>query len=83
MQLETRERPPAPVAPSVHRRALITWLAIFPLVLAGQVLLQPLTDGWPLVLRTLLLTLVVVPAAAYVVIPSLFKLNARLTRRLP
>ncbi|WP_216844072.1 hypothetical protein [Phytoactinopolyspora alkaliphila] len=67
--------------PSIHRRALITWLAIFPLVCLGQVGLSPVVDELPLVVSALILTVVVVPVAVYVVVPFLLKANARISRR--
>ncbi|MGF6822012.1 antibiotic biosynthesis monooxygenase (ABM) superfamily enzyme [Microbacterium sp. ZKA21] len=64
----------APTAPvSVHVRALITWIAIFPLVTIGLYALAPLTEGWPVALRALVLTLVVVPLSVYVVVPQLLR----------
>ncbi|MGI5349532.1 hypothetical protein ACQEU8_15220 [Streptomyces sp. CA-250714] len=70
--------PPTPAAPSVHRRALITWLAVYPTITVALGLLGPATATMPLPLRTLILTAVVVPVSAYVLIPALFKANARL-----
>lgn len=70
-----------PAAPSVHVRAVITWLAIFPLVAVGMVALAPITDSWHPVLRALVLTLVVVPAAVYVVVPQLMRGYGALRRR--
>lgn len=74
-------RPVPPPAPSVHRRALITWLAIFPLVTLAQIGLAPLLGGLPIVLGTAVLTAVVVPVAVYLVLPMLLRLNARLSAR--
>ncbi|AJT66567.1 hypothetical protein T261_4930 [Streptomyces lydicus] len=72
----------APAAgPSIHRRALITWLAIYPTVTVVLGLLGPATAELPLLVRTLILTGIVVPVAAYVLIPALMKANAALTRR--
>jgi antibiotic biosynthesis monooxygenase (ABM) superfamily enzyme len=71
----------APPAPSIHVRAVITWLAIFPLVAVGMMVVAPLTDGWHPVLRALVLTLVVVPSAVYVVLPRLFAGYGAVLRR--
>ncbi|AJC61455.1 hypothetical protein [Streptomyces sp. 769] len=72
-------------APSIHRRALITWLAAYPTITLALGLLGPLTAHLPLLLRTLTLTLtltaIVVPIAAYALIPALMKANAALTQR--
>ncbi|MFC6356000.1 hypothetical protein [Luethyella okanaganae] len=67
--------------PSVHVRAAITWLAIFPLVAVGMTLLGPVTDTWHPVLRALVLTLIVVPIAVYLVVPRLFAGYGEITRR--
>jgi antibiotic biosynthesis monooxygenase (ABM) superfamily enzyme len=71
--------PPAP--PSVHVRAVITWIAIFPLVAIGLTVMGPLTEGWHPVLRALVLTLIVVPLAVYVVVPRLLGLYLRTRAR--
>jgi hypothetical protein len=71
---------PAP-APSVHVRAAVTWLAIFPLVAVGLAVLGPVAEDWNPVLRALVLTLVIVPSAVYVVVPALLSLYGRIARR--
>ena len=71
----------APLLPSIHVRALITWLAIFPLVSVSMVTIGPLMEGWNPVLRAFILTLLVVPAAVYVVVPRLFVVYGMLARR--
>jgi antibiotic biosynthesis monooxygenase (ABM) superfamily enzyme len=74
----------APIAPpSVHVRAAITWLAIFPLVAIGMMLMAPFTESWHPVLRALVLTLVVVPLAVYLVVPRMMRTYAGLRRRAP
>ncbi|MFF4954504.1 hypothetical protein ACWC2K_11395 [Streptomyces chattanoogensis] len=78
---EANQGAQAPAGPSIHRRALITWLAIYPTVTVVLGLLGPATAGLPLLVRTLILTGIVVPVAAYVLIPALMKANAALTRR--
>lgn len=68
--------------PSVHLRAAITWLAIFPMVTAGMTLMSPFTTGWPLPARALVLTAFVVPAAVYLVVPRLLATVQWATRRI-
>jgi antibiotic biosynthesis monooxygenase (ABM) superfamily enzyme len=75
----TQARTPAP--PTVHERAVITWAAIFPLVTLSQWALGPLIGPWPPALRALAVTLVVVPAAVYVVVPRLVATYLRLAGR--
>jgi len=66
--------------PSIHVRAFITWLAIFPLVSLGFVTIIPLMgDAHPL-LKVFVLTLVVVPLAVYLVVPNLMKLYAKIKK---
>ncbi|MFD8596024.1 hypothetical protein ACFV1L_13560 [Kitasatospora sp. NPDC059646] len=67
--------------PSVHRRALITWLAIYPGITVLSVLLGPTLAPLPVYLRTLVLTAILVPTAVYVLVPALLKANAALTGR--
>ncbi|KQM81406.1 hypothetical protein [Agromyces sp. Leaf222] len=67
--------------PSIHVRALLTWIAIFPLVTIGLTLIAPVAEAWPPVLRALVLTVVVVPTAVYLVMPQLLKGHGRLARR--
>lgn len=64
---------PAPTPPSIHVRAVITWLAIFPLVTIGLYAIAPFSETWPPVLRSLALTVVVVPLAVYLVVPQLMR----------
>lgn len=61
-------------SPSVHVRAVITWLAIFPLVSIGFYTVVPLMGNAHPLLKVLVLTLAVVPLAVYLVVPNLMKL---------
>ena len=70
-----------PAPPSVHVRAVITWLAIFPLVAIGMLALAPLWPVWHPVLRALLLTAIVVPLAVYLVVPQMMRAYQSLRRR--
>ena len=77
------QRNPAPslssprTAPSIHVRAALTWLAIFPLVAIGLTATAPFTVGWDPVLRAFVLTLVVVPLAVSLVVPRLKSIHDR------
>ena len=81
-----RPDPPMPPKPSIHMTALIVWLTIFPLAAIFSTLLGPMTVDWHPVLRTFVLTLIVVPIAAYWLMPQMFRWYAawarhRATRR--
>lgn len=66
-----------PVIPSVHVRAIATWVTIFPLVALGMTLMAPVSGDWHPVLRALVLTAVIVPLAVYVIVPRLLGLYVR------
>ncbi|ACL38714.1 conserved hypothetical protein [Pseudarthrobacter chlorophenolicus A6] len=70
-----------PAPPSVHVRAVITWLAIFPLVTLGMMASAPLTEGWHPVFKALALTVVVVPTAVYLVVPRMMKVHGSMAGR--
>jgi antibiotic biosynthesis monooxygenase (ABM) superfamily enzyme len=74
--------PTPPKPPSVHRRAVTTWLGVYPLITLVLWVLGPHMVGWPLAVRTLLLTAIAVPAAVYLVVPTLNKVvGAALARK--
>jgi antibiotic biosynthesis monooxygenase (ABM) superfamily enzyme len=57
--------------PPRHRFALIVWLAIYPTITLLQHLGGPVINDWPLPVRTLALTAVVVPLMVFVLLPTL------------
>jgi len=63
-----------PQPPSVHVRAVITWIAIFPLVTLGFLAIAPFAEDWNPVLRAFVLTVIVVPVAVYLVVPQLMRI---------
>lgn len=71
---------PAP-APSVHVRALLTWLVIFPEVAIVNLFLSPGVGLGEIVGRSLIVTLVVIPPAVYLFVPLLLRLWTRTARR--
>jgi len=66
-----------PVIPSIHVRAIATWITIFPLVALGMMIMAPVSVDWHPVLRALVLTAVIVPLAVYVLVPRLLGLYVR------
>ena len=68
----------APTPPSVHARALITWIAIFPLVTLGFFAIAPFAADWNPVLRAFVLSVVVVPLAVYIVVPQLMRVYGKI-----
>ncbi|MEA5504410.1 antibiotic biosynthesis monooxygenase [Halotia wernerae UHCC 0503] len=63
--------------PSRHKMALITWLAIFPLIVAINVLFGSFLNALPLLLRSLVLTVILVSLMTYVVMPRMTRLFSR------
>ena len=64
----------APLPPNRPRRyklAVITWLGVYPVLTATLALLGPMMETWPLPLRTLLVTLLLVPLLVYIAFPLL------------
>jgi antibiotic biosynthesis monooxygenase (ABM) superfamily enzyme len=57
--------------PPRHRFALIVWIAIYPTITTVLQLSGPLIGEWPLPVRTLALTAVVVPLMVFVLLPTL------------
>jgi antibiotic biosynthesis monooxygenase (ABM) superfamily enzyme len=70
-----------PGVASVHVRAVVTWLAIFPLAAIGMTILAAAAPSCPPVLKALVLTAVVVPTAVYVAVPRLLLLYSRIRSR--
>ena len=69
-------RPPG--IASIHVRAVLNWLVIFPLVAIGMSVMGLFAQDWHPVLRALVLTLVVVPTAVYLGVPRLLMAYNRL-----
>jgi antibiotic biosynthesis monooxygenase (ABM) superfamily enzyme len=67
--------------PSIHVRALITWLAIFPLVTLGFLTVIPVMGTAHPIFKVFVLTLIVVPLAVYLVVPNLMKVYGKLAAR--
>jgi len=68
----------APQPPSIHVRAIITWIAIFPLVTLGFFGIAPFAGQWNPVLRAFVLSVVVVPLAVYLVVPQLMRIYGKI-----
>jgi antibiotic biosynthesis monooxygenase (ABM) superfamily enzyme len=56
------------------KMAVMIWLGIYPTITVMIYIIFPLTEGWPIPLRTLAMTLVVVPIMVFIVLPFLQKL---------
>ena len=54
-----------------YRFAVIVWLAIYPAVTLAQWLLGPVMEGWPIPLKTLVISVIEIPYAVFFAIPLL------------
>ena len=61
-------------SPPRYKMAIVTWLAVFPLITLILTLFGPLLGLLPMLLRTLVLTAVMVSLMTYVIIPRLTRL---------
>ncbi|UXY29374.1 hypothetical protein [Streptomyces sp. HUAS TT20] len=76
-----RARAVSPAAlPSIHTRFLFTWLSVFAALTLAQLLIGPYVMGFPVLLRNLIVTGVVVPAVVYALLPTLLKVRAAVLR---
>jgi antibiotic biosynthesis monooxygenase (ABM) superfamily enzyme len=71
----------SPAVASVHVRAVVTWLAIFPMAAVGMTVLGVVVPLWPSYLKALVLTAFVVPTAVYFAVPRLLMVHSRVRAR--
>ena len=57
-----------------YKLALLTWVAAYSLITAFLALLGPTIAGWPLALRTLVLSMTMVATLTWVIMPRLTRL---------
>jgi antibiotic biosynthesis monooxygenase (ABM) superfamily enzyme len=70
--------PPAGrAAPPRYKMVPVTLLAIYPLILLAQATLVPLLSGWPVLLRTLVTSALLVCLMTYVAMPLVTRLFSR------
>ena len=81
-QLETRRRtypsprenPKRPAGPPRYKLALLTWAGAYTVITLLLALLGPAIASWPLVLRTLVLSVTMVVALTWLIMPRLTRL---------
>jgi uncharacterized protein len=66
----------APPAPPRWKFAVVVWLAIYPSLTLLLWLAGPAVVDWPLALRTLVLTALLVPWMVFIMLPALQRLMA-------
>jgi len=65
------------VPPPRYKMAIVTWLAIFPLITLVSYVTEPIFAGLPTVVRVLAGTAIVVPLMTYVIMPRMTRLFRR------
>jgi antibiotic biosynthesis monooxygenase (ABM) superfamily enzyme len=76
------ERPPTPRAvPARWKTAVVVWVAIYPSITLVLWLAGPEMQSWPLAVRTLVTTALVVPLMVFVLLPILQRLLSPWLRR--
>jgi antibiotic biosynthesis monooxygenase (ABM) superfamily enzyme len=60
-----------------HKRALLIWLAIYPLITILFYLLSDFIQDLPIPAKTLILTLIAVPLVVYFILPFYMKIFRR------
>jgi antibiotic biosynthesis monooxygenase (ABM) superfamily enzyme len=68
--------PAAPAMPPRWKTAVLIWLAIYPSITFLLWLAGPRIASWPLPLRTLAITAVLVPLMVFLLIPAIQRLLA-------
>ncbi|MFD3580439.1 hypothetical protein [Streptomyces sp. NPDC058644] len=73
---------PAPSGPPPkHHMALMIWMSVFPTLTVLELLLHTWLARLPMVLQTLVLSALVVPAVVYVLMPRLHRVRGKLLAR--
>ena len=70
----TRPSKPGEPAPPRYKMAAVTWLAVYPLITVILLLAGPLLSVLPMLVRTLVLTAVMVTLMTYVIMPRVTRL---------
>lgn len=75
MQTDPTDNPSRPVTgqPPRYKQAIITWLGVYPALTLTLAVLGPMIESWPLFLRTLLVSIVMVIALMWLILPFLMR----------
>jgi antibiotic biosynthesis monooxygenase (ABM) superfamily enzyme len=74
MSRHQTEQPMRPPAPPRYKLALLSWVGAYTVITTILFVLGPAMATWPLLLRTLLLSVLMVLAMTWLVVPSLTRL---------
>lgn len=65
------DEPASPAKPPRYKLALVTWLGVYPTLTVILAVLGPTMETWPLPLRTLLVSVVMVVVLSWLILPLL------------
>ena len=66
--------------PPRYRQALLTWVAAYPIITVILAVLGPEIARWPLALRTLVISVLMVGALTWIIMPTLTRAAGRWLR---
>jgi antibiotic biosynthesis monooxygenase (ABM) superfamily enzyme len=69
-----RKRPPRPAGAPRHKLALLTWAGAYAVITAILATLGPTLASWPLAVRTLVLSALMVATLTWLIMPALTRL---------
>ena len=69
--VKMNDEPTRPAKPPRYKLALVTWLGVYPTLTVILALLGPAMETWPLPLRTLLVSVVMVVVLSWLILPLL------------
>lgn len=58
------------MTPNRHKQAILTWLIVYPLITFLLSIFEPVMVGWPVPVKTLVLSMVMVPVIVYFAMPA-------------
>jgi antibiotic biosynthesis monooxygenase (ABM) superfamily enzyme len=64
---------PAPLPPPRYKQAFVTWLGAYPVITVILWTLGPLMQSWPLPVRSLVVSFVMVAVLTWLVLPVLMR----------
>lgn len=64
---------PAARQPARYKQAVVTWLGVYPALTLTLAALGPAMEGWPLFLRTLLVSVIMVVILTWLILPFLMR----------
>lgn len=65
---------PAPAPPPRYKQAIVSWLALYPVLTALVFVMRPIVGELPLPLQTFVMTAILIPLMTWVLVPFVQRL---------